>query len=38
MGRRSPLPFGVFMALGGILALFVGPELWGFYLDLVSGA
>ena len=38
MGRRSPLPFGAFMALGGILALFMGPELWGFYLDLFGGA
>ena len=38
MRRRSALPFGVFMALGGIVALFVGPQLWGFYLDLVGGA
>ena len=38
MGRRSPLPFGAFMALGGILALFMGPELWGFYMDLFGGA
>jgi leader peptidase (prepilin peptidase) / N-methyltransferase len=37
VGRRSPLPFGVFMAFGGIIALFVGPELWGFYLNLVGG-
>jgi len=36
MGRRSPLPFGVFMALGGVIALFLGPELWGFYLNLVG--
>jgi leader peptidase (prepilin peptidase)/N-methyltransferase len=36
MRRRSALPFGVFMALGGIVALFVGPQLWGFYLDLVG--
>lgn len=35
MRRRSALPFGVFMALGGLVALFVGPELWNFYLDLV---
>jgi leader peptidase (prepilin peptidase) / N-methyltransferase len=34
--RRHALPFGVFMALGGILALFVGPQLWGLYLDLVG--
>jgi leader peptidase (prepilin peptidase)/N-methyltransferase len=35
--RRHALPFGVFMALGGILALFVGPQLWGLYLDLAGG-
>jgi leader peptidase (prepilin peptidase) / N-methyltransferase len=37
MERRSPLPFGVFMAIGGIVALFVGPDLWRFYLDLIGG-
>jgi leader peptidase (prepilin peptidase)/N-methyltransferase len=37
MERGSALPFGVFMALGGIVALFVGPRLWGFYLNLVAG-
>jgi leader peptidase (prepilin peptidase)/N-methyltransferase len=37
ISRQSPLPFGVFLALGGILALFVGPQLWGFYLNLVGG-
>jgi leader peptidase (prepilin peptidase)/N-methyltransferase len=35
--RRHALPFGVFMALGGIVALFVGPQLWGLYVDLVGG-
>jgi leader peptidase (prepilin peptidase)/N-methyltransferase len=35
--RRHALPFGVFMAVGGIVALFVGPELWQLYLDLVRG-
>jgi leader peptidase (prepilin peptidase) / N-methyltransferase len=34
--RQHALPFGVFMALGGILALFAGPQLWGLYLDLVG--
>ena len=34
--RRHALPFGVFMALGGIVALFVGPQLWELYLDLVG--
>jgi leader peptidase (prepilin peptidase)/N-methyltransferase len=35
MRRRHALPFGVFLTLGGIVALFAGPELWGLYLDLV---
>ena len=38
MQRRHALPFGVFMAVGGIVALFIGPELWEFYLDLVRGS
>jgi leader peptidase (prepilin peptidase) / N-methyltransferase len=38
MQRRHALPFGVFMAIGGIVALFVGPDLWGLYLDLVGGS
>jgi leader peptidase (prepilin peptidase)/N-methyltransferase len=38
MQRRHALPFGVFMVIGGIVALFVGPELWGLYLDLVGGS
>ena len=38
MQRRSALPFGVFMAFGGVVALFVGPELWRFYLALVGGS
>jgi leader peptidase (prepilin peptidase) / N-methyltransferase len=35
--RRHALPFGVFMALGGILTLFIGPHLWELYLDLAGG-
>lgn len=35
--RRSPLPFGVFLAFGGLVTLFVGPELWRLYLNLVGG-
>jgi leader peptidase (prepilin peptidase) / N-methyltransferase len=35
MQRRSALPFGFFMALGGIISLFVGPELWYLYTDLL---
>ena len=38
MQRRHALPFGVFMALGGIVVLFVGPELWGLYLHLAGGS
>jgi leader peptidase (prepilin peptidase) / N-methyltransferase len=37
MQRRHALPFGVFMALGGLVTLFVGPALWGLYLDLAGG-
>ncbi len=37
MRRRHALPFGVFMAVGGIVVLFVGPELWELYLDLARG-
>jgi leader peptidase (prepilin peptidase)/N-methyltransferase len=36
--RRHALPFGVFMALGGIIALFFGPELWGLYRNLLWGS
>jgi leader peptidase (prepilin peptidase) / N-methyltransferase len=32
---RSALPFGLFMALGGVISLFVGPELWELYLKAV---
>ena len=35
--RRSALPFGLFMALGGIIALFAGPQLWELYMNLVWG-
>jgi leader peptidase (prepilin peptidase)/N-methyltransferase len=34
--RGSALPFGTFMAFGGLVALFAGPELWALYLDLVG--
>jgi leader peptidase (prepilin peptidase)/N-methyltransferase len=37
-GRRSALPFGVFMAFGGLVALFGGREIWDSYLGLVAGA
>jgi leader peptidase (prepilin peptidase)/N-methyltransferase len=35
MQRRSALPFGLFMALGGVISLFVGPKLWHLYTDLL---
>lgn len=37
VGRRHGFPFGVFMAAGGIVALFAGPELWALYLDFLGG-
>jgi leader peptidase (prepilin peptidase)/N-methyltransferase len=37
MRRRSALPFGSFMAIGGLVSLFFGPEIWRFYLDVVGG-
>ena len=37
MQRRQALPFGVFMALGGIVTLFAGPELWELYRRLTWG-
>jgi leader peptidase (prepilin peptidase)/N-methyltransferase len=38
MQRRQALPFGVFMAMGGIIVLFVGPELWELYRRLTFGS
>jgi leader peptidase (prepilin peptidase)/N-methyltransferase len=32
-GREIPMPFGPFLAIGGIAALFLGPELAQFYLS-----
>lgn len=37
MQRRTPLPFGVFMAFGGLLSLFAGPWLWGMYTGMFGG-
>jgi leader peptidase (prepilin peptidase)/N-methyltransferase len=34
--RRSALPFGVFMAFGGLVSLFEGPEILVLYLRLVG--
>lgn len=36
MERRSRIPFGVFMAFGGIVALFFGRDLWNMYLQIFS--
>jgi len=33
--RRSALPFGLFMAVGGIIVLFAGPQLWDLYMNLI---
>ncbi len=38
IGRRSAIPFGVFMALGGLFTLFLGREVWGLYLSVFGGA
>ena len=35
MDRRYALPFGVFMSIGALVTLFVGPELWRLYLDVL---
>lgn len=37
MGRRSALPFGVFMSAGGIFVLFFGSGIWQSYLRFVGG-
>ncbi len=37
MRRRHALPFGVFMALGGIVTLFAGEELWQLYKGFAFG-
>ena len=29
VGRQYPMPFGTFMAVGGVFALFFGPDPWG---------
>ena len=34
--RRHALPFGVFMALGATLTLFIGPQLWELYVEVAS--
>lgn len=36
-GRRAAIPFGAFMALGGLAALFWGESVWSEYLGLLGG-
>lgn len=36
--RGSALPFGTFMAFGGLVALFAGSQLLGLYLNLIGAA
>jgi leader peptidase (prepilin peptidase)/N-methyltransferase len=33
-GRRTPIPFGPFLALGALLALFCGTTIWEWYVGL----
>jgi len=35
--RGSALPFGVFLSLAGVVTLFVGQDMWYFYLRLIGG-
>jgi leader peptidase (prepilin peptidase)/N-methyltransferase len=32
-GRKTAIPFGPFLALGGLLAVFVGHQLVGVYVN-----
>ena len=32
--KQTPIPFGPFLAAGGILALFVGQTIIGWYLNI----
>ena len=37
IGRRSALPFGVFLAFGALVTLFLGQNVWGSYMHLIGG-
>lgn len=34
IGRRTHIPFGTFMSLGGLVVLYFGTWLWGIYLGM----
>jgi leader peptidase (prepilin peptidase)/N-methyltransferase len=34
--KGQPIPFGPFLALGGLVGLFFGPQLFGWYVGLVG--
>jgi leader peptidase (prepilin peptidase) / N-methyltransferase len=38
MQRSTALPFGVFLAIGGLFALFFGEQVWNWYLGVFGGA
>jgi leader peptidase (prepilin peptidase)/N-methyltransferase len=35
--RKTAIPFGPFLALGGVVGLLAGPELLDLYLDTFAG-
>jgi len=35
-GRKTAVPFGPFLALGGLVGLFAGPDIVDWYLDTFS--
>lgn len=35
--RGSALPFGVFLSVAGVVTLFVGQDIWNFYLRRIGG-
>lgn len=37
MGRRAAIPFGAFLAIGGVVSLLAGRDLWNYYLNFAGG-
>jgi leader peptidase (prepilin peptidase)/N-methyltransferase len=37
VGRKTKVPFGPFMAAGGVIGLFVGEQIIDWYLDTFTG-